>query len=63
MTSSDSISPGAQEGREPADVAGYVDRSLPRWVLVLAAVVYVAWLGFLLAMVVVRMIDPHYMAH
>ncbi|HUW82428.1 MAG TPA: hypothetical protein VMZ31_06470 [Phycisphaerae bacterium] len=43
------------------DVAGYVERPMPRWSLILAGVVYVAWLVFLLAMVWVRTTDPHYM--
>lgn len=55
MTSSDS-----QSNQQPP-VAGYVDRPAPRWMLVAAAVVYIAWLAFLLAMVWVRTTDPHYL--
>ena len=55
MTSSDS-----QPNQQPP-IAGYVDRPAPRWMLVAAAVVYIAWLAFLLAMVWVRTTDPHYL--
>jgi len=47
--------------RSPDDVAGYVERPMPRWSFVLAGVVYAAWLVFLLVMVWVRTTDPHYM--
>ena len=47
--------------QSPGDVAGYVERPMPRWSLILAGTVYVVWLGFLLAMVWVRTTDPHYM--
>ena len=41
--------------------AGYVDKPLPRRALYVALAVYVVWLGFLGAMVWVRMTDPHYL--
>ncbi|MFQ6048597.1 MAG: hypothetical protein ACE5K7_04465 [Phycisphaerae bacterium] len=47
-------------GEGQAEVAGYVDRPLPRWVLVLSIGAYLLWLGFLLAMLWVRVTDPHY---
>lgn len=56
MTSSDS-----QPNQQPPPIAGYVDPPAPRWMLVAAAVVYIAWLAFLLAMVWVRTTDPHYL--
>jgi hypothetical protein len=52
---------GDESGQEAPAAVGYARRPVPRWVLLLALGVYVAWLGFLLVMVWVRMTDVHYM--
>jgi hypothetical protein len=52
---------GDASGQAAPGAVGYARRAVPRWVLLVAMAVYVAWLGFLLVMVWVRMTDVHYM--
>ena len=62
MSAKTSKTPASAATANPTpEPAGYIDTPLPRRVLYVALTVYVVWLGFLGAMVWVRMTDPHYL--